>query len=111
MAGDGRGEGMKGAKITARLGDYVLATKFHDGDPGDHWAIGFFTGILPKCTGDRYMVADIDGNQFRGNGFRRVKKINSERGRWLLEHREDITGGVRSLWWWVRASMERERGG
>ena len=86
-------------------GDYVLATKWRDGDPGDQWAVGFFTGMLPKASGDRYMVADAEGKQFRGNGFRRVKKISAERGRWLLEHKQDIEYGGRSLWWWVRARM------
>jgi len=23
-------------------GDYVLATKYRDGDPQDHWAVGFY---------------------------------------------------------------------
>ena len=86
-------------------GAYVLATKYRDGDPGDQWAVGFYTGMLPKIGGDRYMVADAEGNQFRGNGFRRVKKISAERGRWLLEHTQDIERGGRSLWWWVRARM------
>lgn len=86
-------------------GDYVLATKWGDGDPGDQWAVGFFTGMLPNESCDRYMVADADCKQFRGNGFRRVKKISAERGRWLLEHKQDIEYGGRSLWWWVRARM------
>ncbi len=88
-----------------RRGDYVLATKYHDGDPGDQWAIGFFAGRLPKFTGDRYMVADAEGKQFRGNGFRRVKRISAERGRWLLDHTQEIEHGSRSLWWWVRTKM------
>jgi len=87
-------------------GDYVLATKWSDGDPNDHWAVGFFSGMLAKKSGDRYMVEDGEGNQFRGNGFRRVKKISLERGRWLLEHKQDITNGNRSLWWWVRTRMD-----
>lgn len=94
---------------TLAPGDYVLATKYCDGDPGDQWSIGFFTGMLPKESGDRYMVADAEGKQFRGNGFRRAKKISNERGRWLLEHKEDIASGTRSLWGWVRASMDSRR--
>ena len=86
-------------------GDYVLATKWRDGDPGDQWAVGFFAGMLEKVGEDRYMVSDEDGRQFRGNGFRRVEKISSERGRWLLEHKQLIDDGCRSLWWWSRAPM------
>lgn len=89
-----------------KAGDYVLATKWSDGDPGDQWAVGFYTGMLPKTSGDRYLVADAEGKQFRSNGFRRVKKISADRGRWLLEHKQDIEQGGRSLWWWVRARME-----
>ena len=91
--------------IPIKPGDYVLATKFHDGDPGDHWVVGFFSGMLPKITGDRYMVVDADGNQFRGNGFRRIKRISYERGQWLLEHRNSIRDGTYSVWWWVSAKM------
>lgn len=95
------------SELSAGLGrgDYVLATKYTDGDPQDHWAVGFFTGMLPKGSGDRFMVADADGNQFRGNGFRRVKKISADRGSWLLEHKAEIELGTRSLWWWVRQKI------
>ena len=88
-----------------KIGDYVLATKWSDGDPGDHWAVGFFVGMYPKAGGDRYNIADAEGNLFRGNGFRRVKKISAERGRWLLEHKVEIENGGRSVWWWLRARM------
>lgn len=88
-----------------KAGDYVLATKWNDGDPMDQWAVGFFVGMLSKASGDRYMVADAEGNQFRGNGFRRVKKISANRGRWLLERKQEIEYGGRSLWWWARAPM------
>ena len=87
------------------VGDYVLATKYRDGSPQDHWAVGFFVGVLPKVSGDRYEVADGEGKLFRGNGFRRAKKISPERGRWMLEHREEIEGGMRSVWWWARTKM------
>ena len=91
------------------IGDYVLATKWDDGDPCDHWVVGFFTGILPKASGNRYMVADAEGNQFRGNGFRRIRKISLERGRWLLEHKQEITNGSKSLWSWVRQGRMKSK--
>ena len=71
-------------------GDYVLATKYSDGDPGDQYAIGWFTGMLPKGSMEdagewRYMVADNDGNQFRGNGFRRCERITEAEGHWMVK--------------------------
>lgn len=89
-----------------KVGDYVLATKYLDGDPQDHWAVGFFAGMLPKAGGDRYDVVDGNDQLFRGNGFRRVKKISDVRGQWLLEHKQEIQHGGRTLWSWVRAQMD-----
>ncbi len=65
----------------AKNGDYVLATKYFDGDPGDHWCLGFYD----CATGDRHFVLDGEGRQIRHNGFRRVRKIRADVGRWLLE--------------------------
>lgn len=94
-----------------REGDYVLATKYRDGDPGDHFAVGFY--LKPLITAydlpgeNRHIVVDSNGNPFRANGFRRVKKISKERGEWLLSHIKEIETGMRSVWWWARASMKR----
>lgn len=69
------------------IGDYVLATKYADGDPGDHWALGFYAGPLEgtdKGLFVRHMVVDREGRNFRGNGFRRVGRIREDVGRWLL---------------------------
>lgn len=92
---------------TPKKGDYVLATKYGDGDPGDEWAVGIFDRMLPKEGGDRFMVVDYYGKQFRGNGFRRCKKISEERGAWLLANMADIQASGRSLWWWARRKMGR----
>ncbi len=62
-------------------GDYVLATKFSDGDPGDPWAVGWYAGI---AYGDRHMVHDNDGKNIRPNGYRRVGRITAEVGNWLM---------------------------
>jgi hypothetical protein len=85
-------------------GDYVLATKWNDGYPLDHWCIGFFDTML----GDRFMVVDSEGKQFRGNGFRRAKKISARRGKFLLDHKFEIEGSSRSLWFWVRTKMDAQ---
>lgn len=75
-------------------GDYVLATKYADGDPGDQWAVGFFDSMLPKAGGDRFMVVDGEGRQFRGNGFRRCEKITDEQGAWLLSQVDEIEASI-----------------
>jgi hypothetical protein len=85
-------------------GDYVLATKYHDGDPGDHFAVGFYAGTL-EGRPDRYLVVDINGKPFRANGFRRIKKISTARGVWIIEHLGLIEGSSHSVWWWVRRPM------
>lgn len=99
-----------------KKGDYVLATKYSDGDPGDQWAVGFYNGILPKLGGDRHLVVDGEGRQFRRNGFRRVEKISHARGEFIVAHQAEIDAsvpsyrlrgkGCLSLWGWKRTKME-----
>ena len=85
-----------------KVGDYVLATKWSDGDPGDQWCVGFYFGYI----GDRQLVVDSAGKLFRRNGFRRVKKISQARGEFILAHTDLIQRAGRSLWWWARCSLE-----
>ncbi len=66
-------------------GDYVLATKYNDGDTGDQYAIGFYECELPY-TPPRHKIVDNDGKQFRANGFRRVEKITEAEGRWMIDN-------------------------
>lgn len=91
--------------IGLKKGDYVLATKYSDGDPGDHFVVGFYDSILPKVGGDRHMVVDSEGKQFRGNGFRRVAKISARRGEWIIRHLKLIEDARDrfSVWHWFRA--------
>ena len=76
---------------TPKIGDYVLATKYHDGDPGDAWALGFYAGERDMDDGSgikvapRYMVKDNAGKNIRGNGYRCVRPIRRDVGRWLLD--------------------------
>lgn len=92
--------------MTAQLqsGDYVLATKYSDGDPMDHWAIGFYCGPTPHHP-DRFEIRDEHGELFRANGFRRAEKISGERGRWLLKHAVDIERSGMSLWHFATCEM------
>lgn len=95
--------------MLVKVGDYVLATKYQDGDPGDQYAVGFYAGMLPKIGGDRYLVVDNEGKQFRANGFRRCERIVSHEGRWLIARfdqfkpfvltEEGVSG--KSVWDWL----------
>ena len=96
---------------TLQAGDYVLATKWSDGDPNDHWFVGFYSHSRVRkgsVNSVRYMVVDGSGVLVRANGFRRVKRISQRRGQWLLDHRSEIQSGSKSLWWWVRRPMKTD---
>jgi len=88
-------------KVHPIKGDYVLATKYSDGDPQDHWAIGFYD----RLENERHYVVDSSGQQFRSNGFRRVAKIKPERGAWMLAHARDIELSSMSVWNFKRCPM------
>lgn len=91
------------SKLNALLaGDYVLATKWSDGDPQDHWCVGFFKAM----SGDRFDIVDDNGDLFRGNGFRRCKKISKRRGDFLLSKKSEIEACGKSLWWWLRQPLD-----
>lgn len=81
----------------AEVGDYVLATKYGDGDPCDH----FFVGFVSEYTHHgRYLIVDNEGVNQRANGFRRVERLTADEGRKLVELMPSI--GDRdgpSLWW------------
>lgn len=72
-----------------KIGDYVLATKYSDGDPADAWAVGYYSGELadPRC---RYQVINSEGKQFRANGFRRCEKISDKVGQFLVTNSEAL---------------------
>jgi hypothetical protein len=95
--------------ILPAVGDYVLATKYGDGDPGDPWALGFYAGELDmgndRCeikVAPRYAVNGSDGRSIRPNGYRRVARIRKDVGHWLLkvaaEQLERSPPGTVSLW-------------
>jgi len=82
---------------TLNVGDYVLATKYSDGDPCDHFCVGFFRGMLMN----RFLVEDADGNLFRANGFRRCERINKQVGDAIISAMLVVGDkpGI-SLWYW-----------
>lgn len=89
------------ASVMPAVGDYVLATKYSDGDPGDSWALGFYAGQMPEYTPPRHDVVDSDGKSIRGNGYRRVARIRNDVGAWLLvaaKQLEQSPPGTVNLW-------------
>ena len=82
---------------SAEVGDYVLATKYSDGDPCDHFCVGFVSGYTRH---HRYLIVDNEGNNQRANGFRRVERMTDGEGRQLVALMPFI--GYRcgpSVWW------------
>ena len=91
------------SKTTVKPGDYVLATKYSDGDPMDQFYVGFVAEVLPN---GRHIVTDANGISQRANGFRRAEKITQAEGAALcamIPHISDQPGP--SLW----AHLERIR--
>lgn len=86
-------------------GDYVVATKYRDGDPGDQFCIGFYDTSFDHYGQTRHMVVDNAGKQFRANGFRRVARISKRRGEWMVNNIETIEKLMNrfSVWHWHRA--------
>jgi hypothetical protein len=85
-------------------GDYVLATKYADGDPGDPWAVGFYSEPGPP-SGDmlRYRVVHADERIIYGpNGFRRIRRgLRADVGAWLIENSDALERsppGTVNLW-------------
>lgn len=99
----------KASEPKLKIGDYVLATKWHDGDPGDPWAVGFYAGELDMGNDrsaikvePRHRVNLSDGTSIRPNGFRRVARIRKDVGTWLLnvaaKQLESCPPGTVNLW-------------
>lgn len=95
--------------VRPEVGDYVLATKWSDGDPGDPWALGFYAGELDMGNSSqrvkmapRHMVNDSNGKTIRPNGYRRVARVRKDVGAWLLnvaaKQLEQSPHGTVNLW-------------
>lgn len=85
-------------------GDYVLATKWHDGDSRDQWCCGFFEGMTGHDN-QRYDVVDSEGRPFRSNGFRRCEKIHPVIGKYLVENSQYISAIKLPLWEYIASEM------
>jgi hypothetical protein len=97
--------------IGIKKGDYVLASKYRDGDPGDHFCIGFYDSSFGDGIAVRHLIIDGAGQQFRRNGFRRVAKIGCDRGEWIVKHLALIERfkSRYSVWHWYRAPWSELR--
>lgn len=99
------------AKKPPSKGDYVVATKYADGDPGDQFCVGWYDGSYDHHGQTRHLVIDEKGQKFRANGFRRVQRIASARGSWMvlnLKHIESMRDRF-SVWHWARAPWKELR--
>ena len=87
--------------------DYVLATKYHDGNSAEGWCVGFFDRTEKGEVQDRHFIVSITGLQFRaGSGYRRMSKISKARGEFILSNVDNIELSHRSLWWWKRCKID-----
>lgn len=71
-------------------GDYVLASKYDDGDPGDHYCVGFYAGNYDHFGQTRHLVNDADGKPFRANGFRRCELVSTDEGARMIASFPDL---------------------
>jgi len=86
----------------ADVGDYVLATKYDD---GDHCFVGFVSGY---AWNHRYLIADNDGNSQRANGFRRIEKLTEEEGLQLVAMMPFIVNRQGPSVWWYLNKIRRK---
>lgn len=90
--------------VKLNKGDYVLATKYKDGDPKDHFCVGFFESMTWH---GRYNIVMSDGTPFRHNGFRRAQKITPEVGKMIVDNIQVIEQSDASLWDWLEIFKNR----
>lgn len=94
---------------TPSIGDYVLGTRWSDGDPGDPWAVGFLTAVHCTPLGQRFIVSHADGTPIRPAGYKHVRRLSFERGKWLLDNSRIIEDSGRKLGFWLRYPMNKEK--
>lgn len=93
-----------------KKGDYVLATKWSDGDPQDQWCVGFYKEKYDHFGEARHIVTDNNGKSFRANGFRRVEPISKERGEIIVNNLKAIDAFPHSMWCFIYRSLSWIKG-
>ena len=71
------------------LGDYVLATKYSDCDPGDPWHVGYVVRIIKDKRGETYIVGNHDGTWSDFREYNHCRSITPEEGKAWIEANED----------------------
>ena len=89
-------------KKSLAVGDYVLGTRWSDGDSREPFCVGFIVEIFEA---GRYAIADNKGKRFSGT-YRRAERISQERGAFIVANISHIEQGVRSVWWWKRTNLK-----
>lgn len=92
-------------ELNLKEGDYVLATKYSDGDPKDHFAVGYFRNMT---LDNSFNVVDENGELLRYNGFRRIKKIPKELGLTIINEMEIIKKGDICVWDYLKIVKDRD---
>lgn len=84
-----------------KKGDYVVATKYKDGDPNDPFCVGFFYKKIRQDP-PKSIVTDANGIAVHANGYRRVKKISPDVGAKIVANIAEIEKSGVSVWRWVK---------
>lgn len=85
-------------KNDIKIGDYVVATKWRDGDPRYPYSVGYVEFI----TREGYYLKDHEGRPLNSLAYQRCKKISTTLGK-LLHQSVPILEGKKgkSIWYWV----------
>lgn len=93
-------------KTKLKIGDYVLATKWPDGDPRDPFAVSFFTGTF----NNRYLVEWDDPTRGKCNLVaRRIAKITQEEGDYIVSIIPDITDKQGDSLWKILKNFRQRK--
>src|ERR1700691_121094 len=80
---------LRSQRTVMQKGDYVLAHKWADADPGDHWCVGVYGEPRAGRRG-WHMCDDGHGKPFRGSGFSLGVPLPDGGGAWLIERMPQI---------------------
>lgn len=82
-----------------KIRDYVIATKYKDGDSEDYWCVGFIDKIVIDSDGKYYY---INTDAFDRGPFLKSKKISGDEGWFFVTNAEKITRSGKSIWRYLR---------
>lgn len=88
------------------VGDYVLASKYRDGDPNDPWFVGFIKQIIRCEDYDKYKIADEDGNLLYSSMLARAERIGKANGHQLVRCKKYIKESNKSVYYWKNNTKE-----